>query len=353
MVYGPNGREGPQPDDIAGREKRVCATIDERLRDPDGLGERIKEGTHTLEDVYEFHDALRGGFLRDLGDTHKKTTLVEDASEVLIADFKAFQGLGQTYGHAIQNYLTFLGEERHTPESYVLGLRTELRSALRGVGSHDEELFPDLLTCMWELRLLRKETYFNSLNAAKWAVLIASAVDSYNKKEGIEDRDLQVNPRDIFLCSLVQNYGMLNPQMPIVDGSDRIISDGERRILKEHGQVGLVMLDHVGIPKSGTLTSVVGSHNLPLEIVSAIASVAESFDALYFRRKYREKRLNLQEVFRELGINLFGRGALDNIQADIRKHGYRYTAEEARNNPLKIPYKMFALLFGVLDIDRA
>ena len=48
MVYGPNGREGPQPDDIAGREKRVCATIDERLRDPDGLGERIKEGTHTL-----------------------------------------------------------------------------------------------------------------------------------------------------------------------------------------------------------------------------------------------------------------------------------------------------------------
>ena len=277
--------------------------------------------------------------------------LASVAAESVISDFRHCLEQGRTFSTAVGNlnYLeqTAGKEELFSPTRLVL----DLRESLYGRSTTPKIDFAELLASLLDLKNLRPDTYYNSLNAAKWAVVIACAIDAYNKREEIKDVD--VDPRELFTYSLLMNYGMLHPDVPNLEGSKRKISDEEREKLDKHPKLGLEMLLKNGIPKSEYLWWVVGSHKAPEEIISAIALVAEAFEAIFFKRRYRTEKIPPKGVFKEVGINLFGKPGLKKIEKETKYMLYRYYVEEIRKNPLKIPYQMMRLLFGILDYPPA
>jgi len=268
--------------------------------------------------------------------------LVRTALNSIVYDFKHFSQLesGETFRKAVKNLRTLLREEKkREAEHFSDNLCDNLKEAL--YGRYQNIPFPVLLTCLLDLKILRSETYKNSLNAAKWTTLIAWAVESYNVKNRIH---IEFNPRQLFIPALIKDYGMLHPYMPDLESSSEKISDKEREILNEHGQLGLEMLLENGMPKSEHIISIVGSHSTPIDIESGIAAVADAFEGMFFSRAYRKEKMHPTEIFRILGLSLFGKKALEKIEAYTQRYGYRYTFEQALKNSLLPPYQMLRWL---------
>jgi hypothetical protein len=317
------------------------------------IGKKIKAGIHAVEDVYEYHKGIKALLLEgrspnaDIPGGYVYSELVSDVAGLIVSDFEAGLIKGKTYRRAVERYLK-IAEEGVTERNighFLSAVCSDFRRALHGRDLEAEMPFPELLTDLWGLKMLRPVTYSYSLDAMKWIQLIVCTINAVNAQN--KDIKAHVDKRKMFMSG-VMNYGMLHPKMPLIEYSDKPISDKEAAMLKEHGQVGLVMLKENGMPRSPYLLSVVGSHNLPLDIISGIAAVGEQFEAMYFRRRYRKERLGPLEVFRRMGINLFGEAQLKGILENLRKRGYRYTAEEAKN-PLRQPYQVLGLVFGILE----
>jgi len=317
------------------------------------IGKKIKAGIHAVEDVYEYHEGIKALLLEgrspnaDIPGGYAYSELVSDVAGLIVSDFEAGLIKGRTYRRAVERYLKIAEENvnKRNIEYFLSAVCSELRRALHGRDLEDEMPFPELLADLWDLKMLRPVTYSYSLDAMKWIQIIANTINIVNAQN--KDIKAYIDKRKMFMSG-VMNYGMLHPKMPLIEYSDKPISDEEAVMLKEHGQVGLVMLKENGMPRSPYLLSVVGSHNLPLDIISGIAAVGEGFEAMYFKRRYRKERLEPLEVFRRLGVNLFGETQLKGILEDLRKGGYRYTAEQAKN-PLRQPYQTLGLVFGILD----
>ncbi|MBW2984253.1 hypothetical protein KY361_04010 [Candidatus Woesearchaeota archaeon] len=347
-------------------ESSIKTRLEERLGTPalEAAG-RIREGTHTLDDVFLYQGKLRElfseGYLPRSGDeTAAYPELASDIASIIISDFETClkEGLvkGRTYELAVRNVNNIGNKSANFLPST---LTSDLRNALYGKdGSDYNAPFPGLLTTLWALRELRPTTYYNSLNAAKWAVLIGEAVNAYNSSQGIE---LRVDTRELFMYALVQNAGMLDPDIPLVD-SDKALGGKEKFQLVGHGQKSVAVLkDNLfSIPESGRFENVLTFHthpkvycgNLYYDDLTAtligISSTAEMFEGMYFKKAHRKAPMTPDEVFSRIEQKMFTEEELDKIK-DTLKLGYRYDAEQAKRYPLLQPYAMLCLAFGKLE----
>ena len=341
-------------------ESSIKTRLETRLEKPvlEAAG-CIREGTHTLDDVFLYQGNLRelfseGHTPRSGDETAAYPELASDIASIIISDFETClkEGLvkGRTYELAVRN-VNNIGNKtaNFSPHSLV----SDLRNALYGKdGSDYNAPFPGLLTTLWALKNLRPTTYYNSLNAAKWAILIGEAVNAYNSSQGIE---LRVDTRELFIYALVQNTGMLDPGIPLVD-SDRAFGSKEKLQLVGHGGKSMPILrdNCFNIPESGMFENLLTYHTHPkiycgylhydnlTATLIGISSTAEMFEGMYFKKAHRKEPMTPDEVFSRIEQKMFTGEELDKIKG-ILKHGYRYDAEQVKRFPLLQPYAMLCL----------
>lgn len=314
---------------------------------------RIRDLYQEADNTYspKLHKSVEGVLLEDTRLEEKPpvySELARAAVRSVVSDFRAISQLesGETFRKAVRNLRVLLPEdEKAEADEFADRQCSNLADAL--YGRLDDYPFPTTLTCMLDLKMLRPDVYQDSLNAAKWAELIAWADYSFNKKNDIPN---DIDPRKVFIPSLLMNYGMIHQNMPKVAPKEKLSPD-QKKIMDMHAQVGLAMLLQAGMPKSEYLVSIVGSHNLPLDGISAVPDVAERFEGMFFSREYREEKMAPEEVFRRLGIKLFGKKVLGEVEEHMKQYGHRYTEEQAKKNPLIPPFVMAKWLYSGMSPD--
>ncbi|MBW2979789.1 hypothetical protein KY360_00045 [Candidatus Woesearchaeota archaeon] len=339
------------------RYQAVTKRIEDELGQPalEAAG-RIRAGTHTIDDVFLYGNRLKKVFVgtgteqvlrHNWPGIIKYSDSASNAAPFLVSDLETSISTGTTYSNAVHGLSVI--DDRFS-EKLVDVFRGTLYGK-KADGSYNVA-FPALLTALWMLKDLRPTTYKNSVNAAKWTALLGEAVNAN------EDIGFRIDIRELFIYALVQNIGMLDPEMPL-EVPGKVFSAEEKSSLAYHGPKGIQVLDELGFNKTYALANVVGFHSSPRQyqftdfeqlIAAEIAlnSGAESFEGMFFKREHRPKQMTHLEVVGEIGGQFFTEKELAELQAVFRK-GYTCSAKLARKYPFLPAFQRIRLVVGDLD----
>lgn len=332
--------------------RKVSSSIDDLLEEGNfEAGKRILEGRHSVGELRNYLAGLSKIFAGD-------STLAAWASNVIASNYGAFVAKsmadGSTYRTAVQNLNAMKpGAEQFSPEGMSAVLLDEL--AGRAAGKYSPA-FPGMLSLMWALRSFRQPVYRDSMQDAKWAATIGTAVNHYNAREGI---DIGIDINQLFVYTLIHNAGALHPEIAAI-ASDRPLRAAELVSLVNLGKKGKEVAEIAGFPENPVLSAVMVHRGSPSSYISqkgydpstaafiGAVEAARIFEGTFYKKDYRMKRFSPSEVFEEIEARCFKQGEIPAVR-DTLRHGYRYDAGQARKYPLLQPYAMLNLLFGRLE----
>jgi hypothetical protein len=314
--------------------------IDERIEGQAVNANKIKSGSHSEEHLFQYYENLAGFFEKNKKSADglcSYSDLLLDVISSVMRDFSKYI----EQGSAFRNAFGTLNRIREKPELQFRDISSKLKNQIYGAGK-PEIAFPDFLSAIWTLKVLRPATYESSLNASKWGYAIAEAINAYSAKNGL---GVSVDTDEILTYTMLMNIGMLSPEMPLAD-TERKFSEEERKTLAEHPAKSLAFLLKADFPIAKNMATIIQHHTDPVDLQSAIAATAETFEGDYFRKRHKDEVKTPREVIEDIGLKLFTKGDLDRLKQQMVYGGRILDMDLIKSNSIILPYYMLRLLLG-------
>ncbi|MFC1696698.1 HD-GYP domain-containing protein [Nanoarchaeota archaeon] len=263
-----------------------------------------------------FHSELG---LQMLYDVRKNKEIGQEINKIIVGDFKK-TFMGNMFFDSIDCIKTMLytiaNKENNTnkkasKEGVLQTYENKIKIAL------DEELEKDPMTHVYleSLRVYQGDyTFSHSLFVAKWAITLASSLNLYSK---LFDLDLFFNLEETCIAALTHDIGKLDKDIQDI----LYIKEWTKKevdLMKKHPIIGRDMLmDKLNIVGNKAVKSAYEHHekfdgsgypkgNGNVDMMSALVSIADKFDAIFFKRFYRKKEFTIPEAINILIKEVYG-----------------------------------------------